>query len=274
MIRRTAAIFAIVSSYIFVFDVYAMDYKESDIRKSLLSLHRHSQELELRPLHSKQVTSGSFVPGYCAPDVIDSSAYTYSFTSGETTDLKQILELSPNNSVYLQMISCPSLELTCAFESADAEYRVDYHAENFLLLKRFKRIADAGHPLAKERYADLLVARLTAEWEGSTKENENCMRLVWSYDEKHSNHSRRSNTYDFAKHYYAGAIEDYEPSSARLYELKEKMKQLDIRMEDEESRFLSIRKRTFFSAAVIIGGFAAGYCTIYSLYLYFLNKPA
>lgn len=198
-----ASVFAIIASYFFVFSAHSMDDKESEIRRPLLS----SDKTEQKSYSHETIEPNP--PGY--------SGGSYN------------LERSPNRFVYSQMVSYPSSDLTDAFELADEQYRISPQARDLSLVS-FKWIADAGHPLAKERYADLVVA-ITVDQSRNVGRNRSRYRGLTGLIVNPAVNSSRAadaytnvaHNYDIARQYYKSALSGYRPNSVYVQQLTQKM---------------------------------------------------
>lgn len=171
--------------------------------------------------------------------------------------ITQILEHSPNRFVYSQMLSLPPVDLTGAFEAADGNYRATPQARS-AHLGTFKAIAEAGHPLAKERYADLLFENLSvAERDmrsdrrfdgviarvgnGGQGEGLFCTLLrLKNYKKEHSN---RAAWFKQALNFYNDCLPYYNPSSAYLYQLRAKIDRTSQAIENEDRQIANWKRK-------------------------------
>lgn len=233
--------------------------------RPLLSDERYSH-----PMHSMRPPTGSYAPPQWGPDtripmdtppthshVTHVGGNVHAADGGQVflnPQITQILERSPNRFIYSQMTALPSVELTGAFEAADEQYKMTPQAVQ-LHLGTFKWIADAGHPLAKERYADLLMGHLRGQ-EGEVVASSrfgaamaatardsgvglihsalNSRRTALAYDDMATN-------YTLAQHYYKDALVCYRPDSIYYQQLKQKIRHSGTERQAIESKASSAR---------------------------------
>lgn len=237
-----------------------------------------------RPSHAARfmMPPGSYTPPQWGPDTsIQMERHTYSHVThvggnvhaadgGQVLlnpQITQILEHSPNRFVYSQMIACPPADLTGAFEAADGNYRATPQARS-VHMGTFKAIADAGHPLAKERYADLLFENLTVERRDmrSARRFDAALNATGhgelflgqnSYRYK-KEHSKRAALFKNVLNSYNDCLQYYKPSSAYLYQLKAKVDRTNQAIENEERQVgywkTRICRVIALGTTVIVGG--------------------